>query len=283
MAQAADDHPVRDLADGPADLVQHREGADAARLAPALGYEESIERTVPGSPTRRPAEVAGRAAVGGNRSRAEGPDQYTMVELEGSTRGKRRCRPGSDPEAEGETRWNPSRRPGPPAGKASTVEVLERAIAIYLEHAYRRGRAAAGRRADGSSGWTTPARSRWTARRSSPPSRPAPERSSIYSLRLGNARLSAHEAPGPALALAGRLPALGEHPRPGDAPRSRDSPRPRPSGALQAANQQFKQAIENAWDAAGLPTFLATSATTSRPASPATPSGADRRNRGLRA
>ena len=64
---AAADHPVRDLADGPADLVQHREARARLGWRPALGYEESIERTVRWFADRdRPAAVAGRPAVGGN-------------------------------------------------------------------------------------------------------------------------------------------------------------------------------------------------------------------------
>ena len=78
----------------------------------------------------------------------------------------------------------------------------------------------------------------------------------IYALRLGNRRYPAHEAPDPALAERGRLHALGQHPRPG---RWRSTPSAADAQAfreLQAENQRLKEAIEQAWDQAGLPTFL---------------------------
>ena len=92
----------------------------------------------------------------------------------------------------------------------------------------------------------------------------------IFALRLGNASLSAHEAPDPALAQRGGLPALGQHPRPG--PRSiPPRPTPRPSARSRPRTSGSRRRSSRPGTRRGCRPSSATSATTSRAA--ATPSG----------
>src|SRR5690606_6837451 len=82
-----------------------------------------------------------------------------------------------------------------------------------------------------------------------------PDRSATYSLRLGNARyphmkLQVQAWPAP----VGFLLSVNTHDQ--VVPPDPDSPQADAFRALQASNQRFKQDIEAAWAAAGLPTFL---------------------------
>ena len=133
-------------------------------------------------------------------------------------------------------------------------QVLRRAVAIYLEHAYAGSEPppAVGRRLQ----WVDAPGPVPIAGPPFEPSEPTgAERSVVYSLRLGNARyphmkLQVQPWPSP----TGFLLSVNTHDQ--VTPPDPGSPEAEAFRALQAANQQYKQAIEAAWDEAGLPTFL---------------------------
>lgn len=131
---------------------------------------------------------------------------------------------------------------------------LERAIAIYLELAYP----------DSPVPEMVRRRLSWQEQPGpvplgGPPFEPSasgPGQSTTYSLRLGNARyphmkLQVQPWPSP----AGFLLSVNTHDQ--VAAPDPSSPDAEAFRALQAANQQFKTAIETAWERDGLPTFLA--------------------------
>jgi hypothetical protein len=134
------------------------------------------------------------------------------------------------------------------------VDVLRSAIALYLTHAYPSGQ------------WSEAVRRRleWTPDIDAATllTRPPFERvskgtdaPSIFALRLGNARyphMKLQIQPWPN--AAGFLLSVNTHDQVLSIdPDSADAPAFR---ALQAENQRLKEAIEQAWDQEGLPTFL---------------------------
>ena len=143
----------------------------------------------------------------------------------------------------------------PPDLRELRLDVLRQAVDIYLAHAYPSGEPpeVVRRRLD----W--PAEADAATLLSRPPfersSKPGSEGPLIYALRLGNARyphmkLQVQPWPNPAGFLLSvnthdQVLALDPNDRDADAFR-----------ALQAENQRIKEAIELAWDQAGLPTFL---------------------------
>jgi hypothetical protein len=143
----------------------------------------------------------------------------------------------------------------PPDLRDLRLDVLRRAIAIYLAHAYPAGEPpeVVRRRLD----WPADVDAATLLAR--PPferaSKPGGDGPTIYALRLGNARyphmkLQVQPWPNPAGFLLSvnthdQVLALDPNDRDADAFR-----------ALQAENQRIKEAIELAWDQAGLPTFL---------------------------
>ena len=145
------------------------------------------------------------------------------------------------------------------------IDVLRRAVAIYLALAYP----AASRPRRSAAGSTGPPALDAEALLAGPPSSGSgkSKRPATGDLRpaAGQHPLPAHEAPDPA--LAERRPASCSRSTP--TTRSSRSTRAPPTPglpALQAENQRLKEAIEQAWDEAGLRPSSATSATTSRSA-----------------
>lgn len=143
-------------------------------------------------------------------------------------------------------------RPEPPS---TLLDYLRQAVAIYLAHAYPGGDPPESVRR----------RLHWpdvpdaTALLSHPPferaNRPGGEAPPVYALRLGNARyphmkLQVQPWPNPSgllLSVNTHDQALALNLNPSDADAFR---------TLQAENQRLKESIEQAWDQAGLPTFL---------------------------
>ncbi len=134
-----------------------------------------------------------------------------------------------------------------------SLELLRRAVSIYLEIAYPGGEppAAVRRRLDWGPG-LEPA-----ALVAGPPFErvgQAPNEKLIYTLRLGNARYPHMKMQiQPWYARDGFLLSVNTH----DHALSLDPRAPDAAAfmALQAENQRLKVEIEQAWDAAGLPTF----------------------------
>lgn len=149
----------------------------------------------------------------------------------------------------------PSGVDNPPDLRELKIDVLRQALAIYLAHAYpeREPPEAVRRRLQ----WPEGAGA--SALLSAPPfervSRPDSGEPPIYALRLGNAHyphMKLQIQPWPN--AAGFLVSVNTHdqvlalePGAADAEAFR---------ALQSYNQEVKEAIEAAWDDAGLPTFL---------------------------
>jgi hypothetical protein len=143
-------------------------------------------------------------------------------------------------------------RPEPPS---TTLDYLRQAVAIYLAHAYPNGDPpeSVRRRLD----WPEAADA--TALLTHAPferaNRTGGEAPPVYALRLGNARyphmkLQVQPWPNPSgllLSVNTHDQALALNLNPSDADAFR---------TLQAENQRLKEAIEQAWDQAGLPTFL---------------------------
>lgn len=137
-------------------------------------------------------------------------------------------------------------------------EVFRRAIAIYMEHAYPAGAPPAAVRArlqavEGADRPIDPTRAPFE------PIRPADADGAtgpVYALRLGN-----HAYPHMKLQIqpwpdeAGFLVSVNSH----DQVLAPDPASPDAEGVrrLQAENNRIKLAIEAAWEAAGMPTFLA--------------------------
>jgi hypothetical protein len=137
---------------------------------------------------------------------------------------------------------------------ALRMDVLRRAVEIYLEHAYAGGETpeAVRRRLDWPDG-VEPARLL-----AGPPfekASKAGERGDVFALRLGNRRYPHMKlqiqpwpnAAGFLLSVNTHDQVLGLDPHAPDADAFR---------ALQAENQKYKEGIEAAWDREGLPTFL---------------------------
>jgi len=138
----------------------------------------------------------------------------------------------------------------------ATIGVLKRAVAIYLAHAYPEGKPPA----------VVERRLAW---RSEDDDAPAPvhqppfelasdagtRHASIYALRLGNSsyphmKLQFQTWPSD----EGFLLSVNTHDQVAAPPV--DSPEYERFRSLQAENQRLKQAIEAAWEAEGLPTFV---------------------------
>ena len=138
---------------------------------------------------------------------------------------------------------------------ALRIDVLRRAIGIYLEHAYadREPPEVIRRRLQWPEG--VDAGTLLTKAPFEKVARADGEVPSVFALRLGNARyphmkLQVQTWPNPAgflLSVNTHDQVLALDPGAADADAFR---------ALQAENQRLKEGIEAAWDAAGLPTFL---------------------------
>ena len=145
--------------------------------------------------------------------------------------------------------------PEPPDLSAPRLDVLRRAIALYLATAYDGVPlpAAVARRLDWPEGIDAPALlARPPFERTTPRGVDGPP---IYALRLGNARyphMKLQLQPWPN--AHGFLLSVNTHDQIlGLDPAARDAEAFR---ALQADNQRYKETIEAAWDEAKLPTFL---------------------------
>jgi hypothetical protein len=135
------------------------------------------------------------------------------------------------------------------------IDLLRRAVEIYLTHAYPEGNPseAVRRRLD----WppAPDARSLLTHPPFERASRPGGNRPEVFALRLGNAsypHMKLQVQPWPN--SAGFMLSVNTHDQVlALEPGAKDSDAFR---ALQAENQRLKEAMELAWDEAGLPTFL---------------------------
>ena len=150
---------------------------------------------------------------------------------------------------------NPPADVATPDLSALRIDLLRRAIAIYLEIAYGGAEPpeAIRRRLEWGDG-TDPA-----AILTRPPferaTRPGPDQPAVFALRLGNARYPHMKfqvqpwanASGFMLAVNTHDQVMAFDPKGADADAFR---------ALQEANQRYKDEIELAWDREGLPTFL---------------------------
>ena len=245
-------HPIRDMADGPADLVQHREGPVEARMVAGARIRREHRADGAWFPERAGSKRAGPTARGGDRAGPRIPTISRIIKPRASTVGRGGGGPGRDVDGEGGTRWNPSRDQATPERRASTAEVLRTRDGGLPGARLPPGHPAAVRR-----------RIEWMEETGpvpldrppfEPSGRAGPDSTVDVFAPAGrrqypHMKLQVQPWPSP----AGFLLSVNTHDQ--AMPPDRTRPKPRPSGPGRPPTG-VQAGIETAWEEAGLPTFL---------------------------